>query len=104
IIAAVKSGDSTRTCSASISLFTHNMLRIGHLPSRQVDGTILVHLWWSMGVVSSRPWILRACGSWTATTDTSCSSSSFIKLSCTSPCFLTLSWITWNALFMLRRV
>ena len=44
MIAAVKSGDSIRTCSASTSLLTHSMLRIGHLPSRQVDGTILVHL------------------------------------------------------------
>ena len=42
--AAVMSGESTATCSASTVLFTQSMLRIAHLPSFNVHGTILVHL------------------------------------------------------------
>ncbi len=62
-MATVISGDSIGTCSASTSSLIQSMLRIAHLPSLQVDGTILVHLWCPIGVVRSWPWILRAWGS-----------------------------------------
>jgi hypothetical protein len=54
-MAAVMSGDPIGTCSTSTSLFTQSMLRIAHLPSLQVEGTILIHLWCPIGVVKSRP-------------------------------------------------
>ena len=98
------SGDGITTCSALTSLFIQSMLLIGHLPSLQIKGTILVHLWWYISVVRSGPSVLRAQGSWIASTVASWISSSFIRLSSTTSCFLTLSWIIWNVLLMLRWV
>ncbi|KAM5527395.1 hypothetical protein FOXYSP1_20267 [Fusarium oxysporum f. sp. phaseoli] len=41
--AAVTSGDSTDTCSASTSLFTQSILHIIHQPSLSVVGIIVSH-------------------------------------------------------------
>ncbi|KZL88158.1 hypothetical protein CI238_11627 [Colletotrichum incanum] len=41
--AAITSGNSTRICSASTSLFTRSILMIAHLPSLHVDETIFIH-------------------------------------------------------------
>src|SRR3990170_6737561 len=102
--AAVKSEDCIGTWSAPKSLFTHNMLRIGHLPSLQIVGTILIHLGCPIGTVNSLPSPFHACGYWTATTAKSWSRVSFIRLSCTVSCFLTFNWMTWNILLMPSRV
>ena len=102
--AAVKSEDCIGTWSAPKSLFTYNMLQIGHLPSLQIVGTILIHLGCPIGTVNSLPSPFHACGSWTATTAKSWSRVSFIRLSCTVSCFLIFNWMTWNILLMPSRV
>jgi hypothetical protein len=101
ITAAMRSRDSISTYSASISLLIQSILWIAHLPSLQVEGTIFVYLWCPIEVVKSRPWILLAWGSWIANTTAFWVPLSFIKLSCTAPCFLTFSWITRRVLVMM---
>src|ERR1700761_5027637 len=91
--AAVRSAEGTGICSASISLRTHSMLRIGHLPSRLSVGIILVQLWCPIGLVTTVFSIIRACGSDIATTPKSLISLSFIRLSWTVSRLCTLSWI-----------
>jgi hypothetical protein len=99
--AAVMSDDCTGTCSASMSLRTHNMLRNAHLPCRCTLGTIFVQFEWPVGAVTTVFSIVRTYGSDIANTPKSFRDSSFIKLCCTICCFRTFSWRIRSVLLIL---